>query len=709
MISRYLPSLGKILLVVGHVSFAVAAIGGVANAETPMQQSSMSRTDLVTQGLEEAPFEQASTTASCPNCPKSTPSSISLAASGLISWSYSDNSTPSHHLVEYRKIDAPSGQWLKATNSVTNTEEAFELAIYQGDAVEISRHPYQVYVALFVGRYRAASCGGVLLTPIWVLTAAHCTYSTSYPGFQAKVGFGKSKISELADEDWRESSNVFRYSGYLPEVIQNDVGLIKLKSPVDMTRAGTIPIFDLDQPVTGEFTYATGWGRLSKGGLSPDHLRGVELQTVPGCGNWATRLPSFRSESVICAGTSSGASICQGDSGGPLVINRNGLLYLAGITSFTGSQVFECDSSYLPSAFARASAFKTWVETYTGPLWTQLQTFDAQVANISDFDASAQYAIRIRPSNYSSHGIQKTWLLSAGQSQSNSQPSVAGKEGYWLLEEDGQVYNFGSAGVFGDPSTLIASRGLQAVDIEATGTGNGYWILDTSGRFNRFGDATLIPQASLGGLKPHYDFSLVPDQPEKIVSSIPTSSGLGAYVFTNIGRVIRTGDALPIYDEVGREDLLWIPKLNGPIVDARLSSDRAGYWMLSSDGGIFTFGNASFFGAVPEKPREQWFGEQIISFAPDLDGAGYVVVAGSGKAWWFNFAERPQLPDVLRAAFGSSKLNSPIVAVMTRSCGGYLMVANDGGVFATPMSDCGFQGSLGANPPNTRIVALSPK
>ena len=130
--------------------------------------------------------------------------------------------------------------------------------------------------------------------------------------------------------------------------------------------------------------------------------------------------------------------------------------------------------------------------------------------------------------------------------------------------------------------------------------------------------------------------------------------------------------------------------------------------MLSSDGGIFTFGNASFFGAVPEKPPEQWAGEQIVSFAPDADGAGYVVVAGSGKAWWFNFPERPQLPEVLRAAFGSSKLNSPVVAVMTRSCGGYLMVANDGGVFATPMSDCGFQGSLGANPPNTRIVALSP-
>ena len=84
------------------------------------------------------------------------------------------------------------------------------------------------------------------------------------------------------------------------------------------------------------------------------------------------------------------------------------------------------------------------------------------------------------------------------------------------------------------------------------------------------------------------------------------------------------------------------------------------------------------------------------------------MVAKSGKAWWFDHPSRQQLPDVIEAAFGTRQLNSPIAAVTARKCGGYTMVATDGGVFAAPLSDCGFQGSLGANPPNTPIIALTP-
>jgi len=212
----------------------------------------------------------------------------------------------------------------------------------------------------------------------------------------------------------------------------------------------------------------------------------------------------------------------------------------------------------------------------------------------------------------------------------------------------------------------------------------------------------------LSSLLAFYDFGITADGPETIVSTIPTASGKGAYLFTSIGRIIRSGDATKITDSLGRENLLWITQLNAPIVDARLSTTGNGYWLLAADGGIFTFGDAKFSGSVPQEPKSDWINENIISFAPDLDGVGYVIVAKSGKAWWYESASRKQLPDVLEAAFGSRLLNAPITAVMARQCGGYLMVADDGGVFATPMSDCGFQGSLGANPPDTRIVALTP-
>jgi alpha-tubulin suppressor-like RCC1 family protein len=278
-------------------------------------------------------------------------------------------------------------------------------------------------------------------------------------------------------------------------------------------------------------------------------------------------------------------------------------------------------------------------------------------------------------------------------------------QGYWLAEQDGTVYSFGQAPVFGSP-TLASGR--TAVDIERTSSSCGYWVLDSAGTFHRFGDAAALPQANLTSLVTNYDFGVAADAAEIIVSAISTADGKGAYIFSSIGRVIRVGTAPKITDTSNRENLLWIPKLNSPIVDARLTTTGNGYWMLAEDGGIFSFGDAKFSGSVPQRPSSEWLGEEIISFAPDLDGTGYVIAAKSGKAWWFEHATRKQLPDVLEAAFGTRTLNASIVAVMARRCGGYLMVANDGGVFATPMSDCGFQGSLGANPPDTKIIALAP-
>jgi hypothetical protein len=634
----------------------------------------------------------------------------SLTASGLLTFSFQVPQVEHETIVTYRQIDASAGDWLPLSATISSKLERQnyvsashwkpEPVITGGSEVTIENHPYQVRLATIHGS-QSSWCGGALLSPQWVLTAAHCVYAKDKfsPPNRLIVGYGKSKRSDINADSYfiKSSSQQIVHPQFSWQTNQNDIALVKLDEPVDMRYAGLLPVHDMGDPTNSSPLFITGWGNTTTIGTNVDHLRGALVNLDSQCGQWGTRInPSIQ----VCAVGSAGQSACHGDSGGPLVINEKGVLYSFGVASFRGES---CESIRTPLVYGKVSAYKEWIETNTGPLWSTTIASDSSAVFLANIEECETYAVRISPITDGILTPTRDWLLKANSSQC-SVASADALEGYWLLEETGQVHAFGDAEVFSD---VVLGEERKAVDIEASKSGFGYWILDDGGTFHKFGDAASIPSADLSSLKTKYDFGISPAGPEKVVSSIPTSSGQGAYVFTSIGRVIRTGDAVALTDSVGREDLLWIEQLNAPIVDARITADRSGYWLLAEDGGIFTFGNAGFAGAVPEKPRADWIDEKIVSFAPDNDGEGYVIVAASGKAWFFEHPIRPQLQDVIESAFGTRTLNQPIALVKERRCGGYLMVATDGGVFATPMSDCGFQGSLGDDPPDSPILALA--
>ena len=70
-----------------------------------------------------------------------------------------------------------------------------------------------------------------------------------------------------------------------------------------------------------------------------------------------------------------------------------------------------------------------------------------------------------------------------------------------------------------------------------------------------------------------------------------TPSGGGYWIVGSDGGVFTYGDA-PFYGSLGDVDL------DAPIVDLEPTPDGGGYWLLGKDGGVFTFGNASFYGAA---------------------------------------------------------------------------------------------------------------
>ena len=135
--------------------------------------------------------------------------------------------------------------------------------------------------------------------------------------------------------------------------------------------------------------------------------------------------------------------------------------------------------------------------------------------------------------------------------------------------------------------------------------------------------------------------------------------------------------------------------LNQPIVGTAATPSGRGYWMVASDGGIFAFGDAGFFGSMGGKPLNK----PIVAMAPTRTGRGYWLVAADGGLFAFGDAG-------FHGSMGGTKLAKPMVDMAATPTGrGYWMAATDGGIFA--FGDAGFHGSTGGIDLAKRIHAMS--
>ncbi len=117
-----------------------------------------------------------------------------------------------------------------------------------------------------------------------------------------------------------------------------------------------------------------------------------------------------------------------------------------------------------------------------------------------------------------------------------------------------------------------------------------------------------------------------------------------------------------------------------------------GYWLVGSDGGIFTFGSAQFYGSTGSLQLQR----PVVGISPTSNKAGYWLVASDGGVFAFGDAGYfGSIPGTGLSPAGSGlphSLNAPIVGMVPSSDGGgYFMVASDGGVFA--FGDARFEGS----------------
>ena len=135
--------------------------------------------------------------------------------------------------------------------------------------------------------------------------------------------------------------------------------------------------------------------------------------------------------------------------------------------------------------------------------------------------------------------------------------------------------------------------------------------------------------------------------------------------------------------------------LNKPIVGMAATPDGNGYWLVASDGGIFTFGDAGFYGSTGAITLNK----PIVGMAATPDGKGYWLVASDGGIFTFGDAG-------FYGSTGAITLNKPIVGMAATNDGnGYWLVASDGGIFT--FGDAGFYGSSGNLRLNKPVVGMT--
>jgi L,D-peptidoglycan transpeptidase YkuD (ErfK/YbiS/YcfS/YnhG family) len=167
-----------------------------------------------------------------------------------------------------------------------------------------------------------------------------------------------------------------------------------------------------------------------------------------------------------------------------------------------------------------------------------------------------------------------------------------------------------------------------------------------------------------------------------------TPDGGGYWIAASNGGVFSFGDAA-FYGSMGGH------ALNAPIVAMAATPDGRGYWLVASDGGIFSFGDAAFFGSTGAIRLNR----PVVAMAATPDGRGYWLTASDGGVFSFGDA-------AFHGSTGAITLNRPVVAMAaTPDGGGYWLTASDGGVFS--FGDAAFHGSTGAIALNRPVVAMA--